>query len=211
MAPATRSLLPVALFAVATSACPTRAVDRFDAEWQAVEVPGLALSMPPWTVRETGAQWQFGRHVLDEPGGRERFMEVQWTLATPTKLEELVVLYGPDFQIASREVGTVAGGDATTLLLAAPASGKHVGVTSWRCVDDPRNFMLTSFLARAPADLLALHRRVLASVRCRPSPGGSPSSSRSIRSCCRGRRSGATVGPGPAPRATRRARPCASR
>ncbi|HEY0134108.1 MAG TPA: hypothetical protein VGB85_08510, partial [Nannocystis sp.] len=59
-------------------------------------------------------------------------------------------------------------------LLAAPASGKHVAVTSWQCPDDPRNFLLTSFLGREPPQILALHRRVLASARCQPVPGGHP-------------------------------------
>lgn len=147
---------------------PFQRTDPSREELQPVALSGLEIALPAWDVSEDDAHWQFGIHRRDEPGGRDRFAEVRWALGDSMSVDEYAQIFGAEFRERTREATTVAGAPTETVLLEHAEQGKRVALTPFRCPDDPRGFYALSFLSLAHDELLTLHRRILATVRCVP-------------------------------------------
>lgn len=134
-------------------------------------VPGLGIALPPWSRTHEVLDPIDGRIELADPYGRDRHMKVEWKLSEmppDTFFEQVFVARG--LELDDRRTVTVAGSPTERLYFADDVAGKRVAVTYWRCPDDPRTFSLLSFLVLERDDLLRLHDRVLASVRCTGAP-----------------------------------------
>ncbi len=136
-------------------------------------LPGLTVALPDWEVREHVPTAPSGTLVVSAPTDEKQEIKIVWRqgqiLSNQEAAEVFNGLTGRD--ALRRTVPTeVAGLRSDTLLFELDAG--PLATTQWTCPDDPRAFTLFSFLQMPHDDLLALHRRMLESVRCEPLPQG---------------------------------------
>jgi hypothetical protein len=140
---------------------------RGEVDLEAVELPGLRVSLPAWSRAAFDENPMEGRIELADPTGLDRHIKLDWKLADAPPASffaEIFVARGLDLQ--ERQPLRVAGQDVERLYFADDETGKRVAVTYWSCAGDPRTFTLLSFLGMARHDLLRLHDRMLESVQC---------------------------------------------
>jgi hypothetical protein len=144
---------------------------RAEVALERVEVPGLRISLPPWSRSALRDDPVDGAIELADPGGLDRHIKLDWKPgeAPPASFfTEVFVARGLELQ--QRDALRVSGLPVDRMYFADDETGKRVAVTYWSCPDDPRTFTLLTFLGMAKRDLLRLHDRMLASVECLEPP-----------------------------------------
>jgi hypothetical protein len=131
------------------------------------KLAGYRIALPRWKAGESGDTGVNGWLELEAPGERGRFMKLQWSAGEKVTLDEMRRMYLASAE--ARELGAdpvTVDGSATTTLRFEIEGGKKVAVTAWSCPKTLANGILTTFVSLEWPELLKLHGRVLASVRC---------------------------------------------
>ena len=134
---------------------------------RAVTLPGLVVSLPDWTIAAQSSQYERGEFKLHSPEGFGRSITLRWESAVPEGMyDELLTRMWSDMGMNpdGREAVTVAGHRGSRMFVSNP--GKRVFVTTWRCPEDSRSWILTTFLEEPKALLLATHEAIVASIHC---------------------------------------------
>ncbi|MCB9786576.1 MAG: hypothetical protein H6744_07765 [Deltaproteobacteria bacterium] len=133
-------------------------------------VPGVRVGLPDWPVASERSDSLPGQIVVDDPMGRGRFVELRWAVGEPLSDDAIAAAAseaGP-LSPATSEAVTVDGRPARVSLLESASGDARVAATSFQCpATRIAVTLITSADLRRDA-LLALHRRLLATVDCAP-------------------------------------------
>lgn len=136
-------------------------------------LPGLRVSLPEWQVTHEVLQPGAGALVLAAPGSDMHEIKLTWVITEPMSRDEMVAtMVGVSGRASLKEAipVQVAGSPTEILMFDLDGAGKLLLTTHWRCPADPRGFVLYTFHFASRDDLVALHRRMLDSVRCEEPP-----------------------------------------
>ncbi|HEY3324434.1 MAG TPA: hypothetical protein VGP72_28545 [Planctomycetota bacterium] len=132
-------------------------------------IAGFSLSLPEWPVQKESSAFGSGTLVLESPRDSGGLVELKWAYADPVASDGVSAAFGmagQGFQPA--EQGRVDEHPATTSY--QDAASRRAFLTCWYCPRDGRAAYLLTSLKSTKEDLLELHHRILASVKCHTIP-----------------------------------------
>lgn len=135
------------------------------------ELPGVRIALPDWPVGRDSGPTLPGVLALDDPRGRGRFVTVRWSPGQSLDVDAMRRMVRSVLDVeGGEEIPVTVAGQPTQILYTDDGEGRTSAVTLWRCPESNLSLMLWTFRDTGREPLLALHRRMLASVTCTAPP-----------------------------------------